>query len=117
MKTFEEFVNEGMAKHYIAHYAKAALRAVTPGYNDIRQISTQRAVDKFRLHSKIADDEDLQTSTRMKHKAKAQKQLEKLAKKLDLPSFAQPEVSDEFDDYNGYQSSSREMVRYGQGRN
>lgn len=30
MKTFEEFVNEGMASHYLAHYAKAALRSVIP---------------------------------------------------------------------------------------
>lgn len=30
MKTFEEFINEGMAKHYIAHYTKKALRSVIP---------------------------------------------------------------------------------------
>ena len=30
MKTFEDFTNEGVAKHYIAHYAKKALRSVVP---------------------------------------------------------------------------------------
>jgi len=30
MKTFEQFINEGMIKHYATHYAKAALRGVVP---------------------------------------------------------------------------------------
>ena len=47
------------------------------------------------MHTDIANDEDLKTSTRMKHKAKAQKNLEKLAGKLDLPDFA--EIGDNTD--------------------
>ena len=30
IKTFDEFVNEGMAAHYAAHYAKKALRSLVP---------------------------------------------------------------------------------------
>lgn len=30
MKTFEEFVQEGVAAHYAAHYAKKALRSAVP---------------------------------------------------------------------------------------
>lgn len=88
MKTFEEFLKEGVAKHMIIHYAKAALRKITPGYNDIRQISTQRDIDKFNFHNKIADDDTLSISTRMKHQAKAQKYLEKIAKKIGHPQLA-----------------------------
>lgn len=44
----------------------------------------------------------------MKHKAKAQKNLEKLAKKLDLPSFAAPKDDEE----DGHLSSTT-MAPYG----
>lgn len=88
MKTFAQFIDEGIAKHYAVHYAKSALRKITPGYNVIRQISTQRDIDKFNFHNKIADDDTLSISTRMKHQAKAQKYLEKIAKKIGHPQLA-----------------------------
>ena len=45
MKTFKEFVQEGVTTHYVTHYAKKALRSVVPR---IQQYSSNKYSEGYR---------------------------------------------------------------------
>lgn len=91
MITFEEFSNlideeqiseANPVTAHLSHYAKAVGRNLVPGYGNARRYLTQRHVDRYKMHKKIATDPNNSEAIREKSRKKMQMHKDAITKRM-----------------------------------
>jgi len=80
----DEEIDEGAIKTKAWHYTKAISRNVmTPSYALIRRVATQRHVDRYKMHKRIASDTSNSAKVRENSKKKMEHHMAAIKKRME----------------------------------